>query len=525
MSTTTLLNLIFNLLDQHLWLGYFINILLKSSTILLLVFFINFLLKSYSAAARHLIWAVTFIGLFCLPFIIKYVPVMEFSLSEIELTLISEVQLESLNQNAQALSESIGTWSGIIQTSYFFIVFAIFSYTVLGVIRIHLLTRSAQPIESEERRKELQIILDGEGLFSEISILESDSIVSPVSWGFRKPVILLPIQARDWTIEKIRNVFIHEVCHIQRHDWLCHLSGRMVSAMYWCNPLIWIASRKLGEEAERACDDAVVLYGRSQHQYATDLLTIARQVKSNRQRHLLAEAIADSFLGSRVAAILDTEKTRNRTEGVWVIRALLTTMITFVILASLKIVPEVNLVVINRAFDSLLSINFIPSDDVFSEGESEDFPIEQLPKESIVLASRVFSVDRDTIRYKASENPDDRLSSLAQKASPINISLPAIVSNNQRALVNLLQEVSPEYPAQANKRGIEGYSIIEYGVSPQGIVTNPVVIESSPGSIFNRASLNALQDFDYSPPMLNGEPIGINGLRTRFVYQLKPKPG
>lgn len=77
MSTTQLLDLFTTFLEQHQGLGYFVNISIKSTVILLLACAINYLLRKYSAAARHLIACVTFISLLFLPTLIALLPTIE----------------------------------------------------------------------------------------------------------------------------------------------------------------------------------------------------------------------------------------------------------------------------------------------------------------------------------------------------------------------------------------------------------------------------------------------------------------
>jgi len=61
----------------------------------------------------------------------------------------------------------------------------------------------------------------------------------------------------------------------------------------------------------------------------------------------------------------------------------------------------------------------------------------------------------------------------------------------------LEKKVNPEYPRRAVRSGREGYVIVEYNVTPQGEVVNPVVIESSPKNLFERAALKAVKQWHY----------------------------
>ena len=83
-----------------------------------------------------------------------------------------------------------------------------------------------------------------------------------------------------------------------------------------------------------------------------------------------------------------------------------------------------------------------------------------------------------------------------------------------------LSRVEPDYPTRALQRGIEGYVIVEFLVTKEGNVENPVVVEAKPPGIFERSALRAVVKFKYKPKVLNGEAIPVSGVKNRIVYQL-----
>jgi protein TonB len=82
-------------------------------------------------------------------------------------------------------------------------------------------------------------------------------------------------------------------------------------------------------------------------------------------------------------------------------------------------------------------------------------------------------------------------------------------------------KVAPVYPRRAQTRGIEGYVIVEFVVTKTGAVINPVIIESKPPGIFDRAALSAAVKFKYKPKVVNGEPIDVAGVRNRITFELE----
>lgn len=79
----------------------------------------------------------------------------------------------------------------------------------------------------------------------------------------------------------------------------------------------------------------------------------------------------------------------------------------------------------------------------------------------------------------------------------------------------------PDYPTIALQRGIEGYVIVQFDVTEEGAVENPVVLEAKPPSIFDRSAIRAALKFKYKPKILNGQPVRVSGVKNRITYELK----
>jgi hypothetical protein len=123
-------------------------------------------------------------------------------------------------------------------------------------------------------------------------------------------VIVLPLDARDWSDAQLRRALLHELEHIQRGDWVMQIMARVVAALYWFHPLVWMAWRRLCLEAERSCDDAVVM-SEERTDYAEQLVTLAQRMSATPVQPLLGMANR-SDLSTRVTAVLDDRLRRGR---------------------------------------------------------------------------------------------------------------------------------------------------------------------------------------------------------------------
>ena len=155
------------------------------------------------------------------------------------------------------------------------------------------------------------------GLRRPVTLLESAHPSLLVTWGLARPKVILPSAADAWTDERARVVLSHELAHIRRGDWIVQLSAELLRAIYWFNPLLWVACRRLRLESEHACDDEVMSRGVEGTDYATHLIELARVLNARRNMWLPAPAMArPSSLERRVRAMLNRHLDRGRISGI-----------------------------------------------------------------------------------------------------------------------------------------------------------------------------------------------------------------
>jgi TonB family protein len=152
------------------------------------------------------------------------------------------------------------------------------------------------------------------GLFRDVVLLHSDHPTLLVTWGQRRPKVILPQTAPQWPDDRIRVVLCHELAHIRRHDWMLLMTAELLRSLHWFNPIVWIACRRLREQSEHACDDVVLGAGIERSDYAAQLLDLARAVVDNHTSWSAALAIArPSTLEGRIRAMLNIRLNRQPT--------------------------------------------------------------------------------------------------------------------------------------------------------------------------------------------------------------------
>jgi uncharacterized protein (TIGR03435 family) len=177
------------------------------------------------------------------------------------------------------------------------------------------------------------------GLHRSIAVRVHESIPGPMTYGTIRPVILLPPDAESWSDDALSRAMIHELEHVRRGDWLSQYMARIVGALYWFHPLVWMAWRRLSLEAERACDDAVLRRSEATA-YAHQLVLLAEHLASTATPPLLAMA-ACRDLSTRVRAILDGAQARGRAGALPVATAIVAAALFIAAVAPLRAVRQV----------------------------------------------------------------------------------------------------------------------------------------------------------------------------------------
>jgi beta-lactamase regulating signal transducer with metallopeptidase domain len=179
-----------------------------------------------------------------------------------------------------------------------------------GLGRLIRMTGRCRPIQSSVWRDQASA-LSAQLALPTVAVLESDARTPLLTWGLFRPRIIVPAGAAMWTAARIESVLAHELAHIARRDWALQIAAQIVCAIHWFNPLMWMTCRRLRDESEQACDDAVLRRGVNPADYASHLLAVARQVLAGGNRWASAPAIVNSSpLERRIAAMLNSSRRR-----------------------------------------------------------------------------------------------------------------------------------------------------------------------------------------------------------------------
>ena len=179
-----------------------------------------------------------------------------------------------------------------------------------GTWRVGQLARDGARVEDGVWLSLTQRLANSLGVTRPLILLRGERLAVPVTWGIVYPAVLLPQDADTWSEERRRFVLVHEMAHVKRFDALTQLLAQISLAVFWFDPLVWLAAHQMRVEREHACDDYVLRDGTAPSLYAGELLEMVRSIGTPRHDRAapafaaLAMARRSEFEG-RMLAILD----------------------------------------------------------------------------------------------------------------------------------------------------------------------------------------------------------------------------
>ena len=138
-------------------------------------------------------------------------------------------------------------------------------WVAAGVVRLRVLRRRGTPI-ADALYEEIQ-----QTLGTRAEVRSVPGLAQPVTFGLRRPVVLLPADlaaSRDFR----RAVVTHELMHVQRRDWLWVIAEEALRAVLWFHPAIWWLTSRVQLAREEFTDHLTVLATGSRRTYMEALL-------------------------------------------------------------------------------------------------------------------------------------------------------------------------------------------------------------------------------------------------------------
>lgn len=138
------------------------------------------------------------------------------------------------------------------------------------------------------------------GIKRNVKLWLSSTIQTPITFGFFKPVILLPVAlVNNISVQQAETLILHELTHIRTHDYLLNWFLLMTESIFFFNPFVTGLCKKIKMEREKNCDIHVMAFAYSPALYAETLLQ-AEKMKQLVPNFQLAAVNSKKYLLQRI---------------------------------------------------------------------------------------------------------------------------------------------------------------------------------------------------------------------------------
>ena len=309
-------------------LPVFIDAALKGALLVLIAAIAAYLLRNRSAASRHAVWTSAVVGHLTIPVLALLLPAWTMPLLPAASWMQSEPAVSTASvspaqttyqaaipvaapphavpaQTNVGLAEGTGAVPAsrtdnaagtqamspkraattvslppitIVALLWFAGALAVLLRLAVGTWRVGQLARDGARVEDGVWLSLTQRLANRLGVSRPLTLLRGERLAVPVTWGIVYPAVLLPQDADNWSEERRRFVLVHEMAHVKRFDALTQLLAQISIALFWFDPLVWVASHRMRVEREHACDDYVLRDGTAPSLYAGELLEMVRSI-------------------------------------------------------------------------------------------------------------------------------------------------------------------------------------------------------------------------------------------------------
>ncbi len=180
------------------------------------------------------------------------------------------------------------------------------------------------------------------GIQKKVQIFLSDIADSPMTIGFLKYIILIPLATiNNLSTQQVEAILLHELAHIKRNDYLLNLMITVVEMLFFFNPFSRLFINTIKKERENSCDDLVMQFNYDPHVYVSALLSLE---KSRHNYHPIAMAATgknNKLLLQRVKRITGQKISQPRIKAKFIFFFLFSIIAGCIMQFQFKIIPAV----------------------------------------------------------------------------------------------------------------------------------------------------------------------------------------
>jgi len=281
-----------------------------------------------------------------------------------------------------------------------------------------------------------------------------DEVTQPMTFGLRRPIVILPPRLADLPPDAQRAVVCHELLHVARHDWAWMLAEEALRTACWWHPAIWWALAHIELHREQAIDADVIAFTTARRPYMHALLAFADPTHAT-EAGAMTTAPTVLFIRRRHLAA----RLAHLAQEVPVSKPQLTSTVT-----------TLALIIAAASWTSIAALPLLT-------GSSQ--PARQPTPQTAPSAA----------------------------AMPVASDDKPIRGGDSTMKPRVIHEVKPEYTQEAFAAKTQGEVEVEVRIAKNGSVADARIVKSTP--LLDKPALDALRQWKFEPPIFKGKSVEV----------------
>jgi beta-lactamase regulating signal transducer with metallopeptidase domain/uncharacterized protein YjbI with pentapeptide repeats len=239
----------------------------------------------------------------------------------------------------------------------------------------------------------VNVFIEQLGIKQKIKVLQSYLVQVPITLGYFKPVILLPVGLlTGLSAAQVESIIAHELAHIARRDYLFNLLQSLTEIIFFYHPAIWWISSIARTERENCCDDIAIELTGDKLNYAKALANI--RVETPETSYAMAFSNNKHKLLKRVKRLLNPHTMKTNFKEGFIASCILFGAILILTIGTSASVKEFNFVK-TTAKDTAKASKEVQKDSSISKNKTENISKnnEKIQKENKEIFSEINGLD------------------------------------------------------------------------------------------------------------------------------------
>ncbi len=453
-----------------------------------------------------------------------------------------EITVTGYSGESSSGSFTAAFWAGVVLLiASMIVVFSAIRF-VISLINISTLKLTSVPVRNRKCNRLVCKLQQQLHISKPVQLLYHASLTSPVSFGWKNPVVVIPSDSISQSEEKLKPVLLHELHHIKHSDFIISMITECITSVLSFHPGALMLRSHLYRYQEMHCDAKVLGKNTcSSADYAQILLEYSCGPSNTTSRLACSMSRSQVQIRDRILMMNqypDKEKLPDSHYNFFAPLIACSLFIVATVFTSCDLTPdqledETGVFEMDRSDDdpapvdglnSIISNLDVTPDDVEGDQIKVEVTVDQYGEISQTFVEKSMGDTFDQAFIEAMKESDwepaKKDGEPVYGLTTIGINFESSDQNQEPEPVGGMDAIYDQltYPEQARERGVDGVVLLEFVVDEEGELSDLEIVQSVGGGTSDAAK-KAIENVDWEPGYEDGVPTNYT-MQMPIRFQL-----